>query len=100
VGGEAFLQLVDAVHQGFGKLEQDFALGGQLEVGAAPFEQHHGQFPFQGLDLQGHRGLGQEQLVRRLGDAAAANHLVERPQLLEPVVLVIKRGIGWHGSLL
>jgi hypothetical protein len=58
VGGEAFLQLVDAVHQGLGKLEQDFTLGGQLEMGAAPLEQHHGKFPLQGLDLQGNRGLG------------------------------------------
>ncbi len=89
LGDEAGVQVVHALHQRLGQGKQLFAVRRQLEHRPAPLEQRGVQLPLQCLYLQGDRGLAEKQLLRRLGDAAAAHHLTERADLFEAIVLVV-----------
>jgi hypothetical protein len=51
---KVFLELVDAVDQGFGEKVEGLALGRQLQMRAASFEQGDAEFALQSLDLQGY----------------------------------------------
>lgn len=91
--GEAPGQGVNGLHQLMDLGVELFAIRGQPNARAAPLEQGHRQIPLQCLDLQRHRGLGQAQALRRLGNAARLGGKTERPQLPQTVVTIGGRGV-------
>ena len=56
---------------------QDAALVGQRQAPRAPLEQRHAQVLLQRPDLAAHRRLGDEQLLRRLGEAQRPGRRLE-----------------------
>jgi hypothetical protein len=56
---------------------------GQPEPGPAPLEERHPQLPLEGLELQADRGLAQQEVARRRGDARALGHGAEDLEVME-----------------
>ena len=74
-------QLVRIFRQRTGHLQQPFSFRSQLHAPVLPDEQDHSEFPFQGLDGTGQRGLGHLQQFCCLGHVAAGTHRLEIAQL-------------------
>ena len=92
------LEGVDTLHQGLGKLVENFALGCELDLGPPAFEKHDFQLTLQRLDLQRDRRLGEEQALRRLRNAPRLSRLAERSKLFQTILLVVG-GCGSHNAL-
>ncbi len=91
---EFAVQPVQALDQGAGQVVQHLAFAGQAETPADALEQGLAQLPLQGLQLQGHGRLAEEQGLGRPRHRAQARDLAEGPKRLQPVALVIKTGRG------
>ena len=96
--GERVGKAVDAFHQRRGKLVQRAALRRERDSGATALEQHRIHLLLQRLDLKRHRRLAEVHALRRLGDAQGSHHVTERPELLEPVLLVVEAPCGHRMS--
>lgn len=59
------------------------ALFGQQQRAIAPAKQLQSEKVLQRLDLVAHRGLGHEQLFRRLGETQVASGRIEHAQRIE-----------------
>ena len=78
---EAFLQSLDAVHQGFGDLVQYHAFRRECDPGTAAFEKHDIHVTFERLYLQGDCRLTEKQGFCSLEYTACPGSRTERPQL-------------------
>ena len=92
-------QVVDALDQRRGEFVQRPALRRQRDPGPAALEQHRAHLLLQSPDLQRDRRLAQVDAVRRLGDALRLYGVAERPELLEPVLLVVETPGGHSHDL-
>ena len=61
-----------------------------VQAPAEAFEQRHAHVALQGLQLQGHRRLAEEQGLGGARHRAQPGHLAEGAQRLEPVALVVE----------
>ena len=86
--GELVGQIVDALNEGHGQLEKQFAIGRELDLGAAPLEEGDLHLPLQRLNLQRDRGLAEEHTLGGLGDTAISGGIAEAAQLLQAILLV------------
>ncbi len=96
---EFAIQAIQPLDQRPGQLVQDGAFARQRQATADALEQGHAHVPLQGLQLQRHRGLAQEQGLGGPRHRAEPRGLAEGLQGLEPIALVVEAGglIG-HGS--
>ena len=86
------LDAVYALHKGSGQFVQGRAAAGQRQAPAQALEQGRAHVTFQGLQLQGHCRLAEEQGFGGPRYRAQPGHLAEGAQGLEPVALVVEPG--------
>ena len=89
-------QGVHALHQRQSDFEERLPVRGQPDLGAAALEQQGIEFTLQSLYLQGNGRLAEIELFSGPGNAAGLGGEAERPELLQPVLLVVGGRLGFH----
>lgn len=92
LGGEGLVELVHALDQWLGHLEQQISLGRELDLGSAALEEHGPELAFERLDLERYGWLTEKDLLGGSTDAAGARGMAESAQLLESVLFVMNLG--------